>query len=204
MVINTERDAEIADLKAHIAGLEARLVKLEPQLTPAPSPARTERGVTISHPPAMPSAGLLPDQQQMDELLNIVWRARPDLKPPAVDERNFADGVRTCIAWLMRQRRQETLNTKYHFLFWLDGVRLWCRSAQRSASGVDGRSLAVAILAVGDCLYRADFQELGLVYGFEAPPNDAGWRKILSDGKPLDPVPLNPTVIGRQMVRAGK
>ena len=69
MANNIERDAEIADLKTHIASLERRLAKLEPKPEPA-SPPRENRPVTITPVASLVASSSLPTEDEAAQLLD--------------------------------------------------------------------------------------------------------------------------------------
>jgi hypothetical protein len=183
--------------------LQARLAQLEAPPAKPPPRVPDERPI-VRYAIETSRQELLPDQQQLIDLLRIVWRVYPQLKPPPADERNYLFGFQTCLMWLMQARRQPTLNTKYYPSFWVDEVLQWCRDAQRSSRGVDGRTFAAAVVAAGDVVFREDFGEYGLQFGGrESPVSDAGWRAVLRDGKPRDPVPVKlQTVVPRKMIHS--
>ena len=167
--------SELEKLKAEHAALGRRIAKLEGS---KPAPKRSdERGVTISYP-VPPSTLVMPSDEQLHKLLDIVLAVYPRLAPaielsfmqkltlrnatpetartikPDVEaiKAAFFENFRACFVSIGGMKVTEEPDRRYFIGFHCDNARSWLKSyAVHTEIGVEG--FICAVLAHGSIPY---------------------------------------------------
>jgi hypothetical protein len=193
-------EQELASLRETCASLEKQVAALKAS-KPSDEGRSAEakrvvepRGVTITHMPDQNPSFVMPSDDELRRLHEIVIACYPQLATHLQPPGEAFDGF--CSAFLrIGHLGRDKLNDKLALVTWIDDAALWLRDNQVYPSRVTVRDFVCAVLAHGDIdhisVERFPFEcsAFGLRRDSTGRPATDGWRGVLATRGLRDPVP---------------
>ena len=163
--------ARIAELETEVAGLKSRL-----------------RAAGLMPPPAD-----LPDDDQLDALIEIALSAHEKLQPPPAEAPTYRRHFANAVTYFAFAHRLDRLNSKHALSMHVDAAAAFLRRFNIDG-GVSLRPLVAAAVVSNikfSPLNRLPFDlEIAVDPMSDVSQPSSAWRDVLSSGKAPEPTPL--------------